>query len=502
MTIRSGEAYGTMFGDLQSSDGRPDPRRGIPPLDLSFADPEAIAEGRIRQEGKTNYTFEYPEEGSTQFDTWDLMTKNGFIDPTAVPGSAKNPIFEKAGRGAPPAGAAWVGLDGSYHEPYGAYTTVQPEDLPPESTEAPFTFGGTAKAALSGLAGTVFGTAESINPLDPHGWANNLEAVTAMGGWLGNKFGVVSDDAYANALEAERNFRRRFGSAGETTDEMLHSLHLYHDPQNRWERVAEFIGSQLPYAVAPELSELGAASRLGRMAERSTMRELGREAQYLADRQATRVARAVSPLAGGVAGETAASALGGDETDKAMMRGIGAGVGSLPHELGARPVRFGDKWNVNTMPPEEIYDVSTRKMSPGDIADSITATRQANALSYLTDGFTVRNTKGRLRSEANAWNKSELERAEAAGKPYRYQVGHSPDAALSGKPYSMMDPIDQRPMSNATIGGGLGQRIGDHIKLFTLDGVPHGLPSRFDGAAYYGLMGGQLVNSASQDHDH
>jgi hypothetical protein len=501
MTIRSGEAYGTMFGDLQSGDGRPDPRRGIPPLDLGFADPQTIAEARIRQEGKTDYAFEYPEKGSAQFDTWDLMTKNGFIDPTAVPGSAKNPIFEKAGRAAPPAGAAWVGLDGAYHEPYGAYTTVQPEDLPPEPKEAPVTFGGTAKAALSGLAGTVFGTAESISPWDLHGWANNLEAATAMGGWLGNKFGIVSDDDFASALEAERNFRRRFGSAGETTDEMLHSLHLYHDPQNGVERGAEFIGEQLPYLVAPELSEMGAASRLKRMAEQTAMRQLGREAAYLADRQVTRFARAASPIVGGVAGQTAATVLGGDETDKAMMRTIGAGLGSLPFEVGARPVRHGDRWNTKAMPADQVYDVSTRKMSPGDIADSITATRQANALSYLTDGFTVRNTKGRLRSEANAWNKSERERAEASGKPYRYQVGHSPDVALSGTPYSMMDTMDQRPMSNSVIGGGLSQRIGDHIRVFKLDGVPHGLPSRFDGLAYYGLMGGQLVNGASQDHD-
>ena len=71
-------------------------------------------------------------------------------------------------------------------------------------------------------------------------------------------------------------------------------------------------------------------------------------------------------------------------------------------------------------------------------------------------------------------------------------VGHSPDSVVSGKPYSVMPWIDQHPFANSAMGGSLGHRVGDHIKVFTIDGQAPGLRSRFDDMPYYGALGAAL----------
>lgn len=462
--------------------------------------PEALAEAEVRGQGQTDYTYEVPESGTAQRDVWDAMVARGFIDSSAVPGSPHFPIFEKQGRAPPPSDAAWVGLDGGYHTADGVYSRIQPETPFHKPEEAPFSALGTAESALTGLGGAVGNMEAHLNPLNPHGWADDLEALTALGGWAARDTHFISDDDYQDLMEREAKFRHDLPyGVGDTTDEMQRNAGLYHTPQNRTERIALDVAATLPALAGPEFAEAGGVNRLTQMAERAVMKQAGREEAYKTGLALTRGARLAAPIAGSLAGQEAATLLGGDEADQNAGAAFGGMFGFSPFKVGPRPARFGDRWNLKSLTPDQIYDVSTQGLPSEAIPSTLEAARRSNAYSYYVDGMKVVPTKGPLRTAANRAIGMEKRAAIRRGKPYVFQVGHAPDTTLSGLAEPPMGWIDQHEVSNSKWGGGLAHRQGDQIKVFKVDGVAHGLPSRYDGMAYYALMGTPLARFNGDD---
>ena len=120
--------------------------------------------------------------------------------------------------------------------------------------------------------------------------------------------------------------------------------------------------------------------------------------------------------------------------------------------------------------PEEVYDVSTVGRTAEERADIIEHFKELNAMvDSAGRGFEVRSTKGQLSRRGRRAARAEKRARRARGTPFDGQPGHWPDVALTGLP---IPPKwhDMRGASNQIIGGGLASRIGQTLKLFTVDG--------------------------------
>lgn len=83
----------------------------------------------------------------------------------------------------------------------------------------------------------------------------------------------------------------------------------------------------------------------------------------------------------------------------------------------------------------------------------------------------IRSTRGPLRTASNRLAAAERLRALRAGTPYSGQVGHVPDAAISGAAQPPMGWLDMPGVSNSIAGGALSSRVGLSLARFTVDGV-------------------------------
>jgi hypothetical protein len=120
----------------------------------------------------------------------------------------------------------------------------------PAPAGSPITAKGVAKAGASGVLGAAMGMAHHVDPLDPHGYADDADFLTNVGAYALRKTGVISPEQAAHAVRAEQDWRKRapFG-LGATTEEMQRAMGLYHEPGNWAERLANTIGVTLPGAA-------------------------------------------------------------------------------------------------------------------------------------------------------------------------------------------------------------------------------------------------------------
>ena len=82
----------------------------------------------------------------------------------------------------------------------------------------------------------------------------------------------------------------------------------------------------------------------------------------------------------------------------------------------------------------------------------------------------VQSTAGSLRRQSNSTARRERLNAARFGTPYQGQVGHVPDAALTGQAQPPAGWLDMRGISNNAAGGGLSSRIGQRVDIITVDG--------------------------------
>jgi hypothetical protein len=457
-------------------------------LSLHPLTPAGLAEADARERGRHDYSYELPDEGTQQRRVWDNLVDDGVIDTSAVPGTASFPIFEKEGRAPPPPGAAWVDLAGQFHEPSGAYAYVGQDPIKEEPPEAPFSFLGTTKSLLSGMGGTVANGVVHALPLNPMALANDLDSAAGLVNWIARDTARISDDDFENNLRGVADFRHSLPRGlGYTTAELQDAAGFYHAPQNGYERRAEDIGALLPYLAIPEAAEVGGTLRMTNLAERAIMQRTGQLAAYDAGIAASRAYNAGRPIAATLLGREASERLGGDSVDQNAWASIAGGAAMRRARIGPVADRPGDRWKLDQMSPSERFDISTANLPPEAVPSTILAARQANALSYFTDGGVVTPTQGTLARASKAAARAERRAAELRGDPYKYQVGHSPDSTSSGEPYSIMPWIDQHPASNSKWGGMLAHRQGDRIRVNFVDGVPYGLPSPGDRSPFSAL---------------
>ncbi len=128
------------------------------------------------------------------------------------------------------------------------------------------------------------------------------------------------------------------------------------------------------------------------------------------------------------------------------------------------------KVRVEDVPPEEIYNLSCRRLNERECNSLKEYARRVNAFAAENGPFTVTAT-GKLRPEARKLIDQERRAAIARGEPYQGHVGHVPDMALTGKADPPAGWLGMEPRANATAGGGLAKRIGKKIQLITVDGV-------------------------------
>ena len=426
---------------------------------------------------------------------------NGSYTPDAPPGTAGNPVYDRPDAvSLPQYGEAWVDKDGRYHRASGAFADATPVTSEIFARRSAGNAAlGYAKSYGSGLLGSGMATVAELDPFNPHGWANRVEGLSALGGWGLRNMGAISPDQYRDFLHREADFRHSLPNGwGHTTDEMQRNLGWYHSPQNRGEEIAETVGELTPAIVAPELAAETGPARITRMAERAMMKEGGTEADYLAGRALAAGARAVTSVAAPETARTVVRHFGGDEADQNAAMTFAGGIGLFPVKIGPQAGRPGDGWRLSEVPSSQFHDFSTAGWPREALPSGYEAVRRLNGLAYHTDGFTLRSTKG-LAAQAAKLRRAELVRAAASGKPYQWDVGHSPDSVVTGRAGTMMGWLDQHPYANSSMGGSLGHRIGDHIRVFTIDGQPLGLPTPWDRIPYYGAMGGALYHERRDD---
>ncbi|HJQ41170.1 MAG TPA: RHS repeat-associated core domain-containing protein [Thermoanaerobaculia bacterium] len=118
----------------------------------------------------------------------------------------------------------------------------------------------------------------------------------------------------------------------------------------------------------------------------------------------------------------------------------------------------------------DAYNISTAGMSQAEREAVIEYARRTNAWMDEAGTQVVQSTKGSLRRSASAAARRERIRAERAGEPYAGQVGHVPDTAISGQAEPPAGWLDMPGTSNQCCGGGLSSRLGQPIRVVTVDG--------------------------------
>lgn len=153
---------------------------------------------------------------------------------------------------------------------------------------APVTLGGVAKSYGSGALGALIGLSHQVNPLDPHGWADNAELATTMGAWALKRAGIITPQQMTGAINAEHDFRRRIPlRLADTSEEQQRASGYYHDPRNRAEEIANIAGGATVAAI-------GGPETLAANAARTALRTGAQVVFKTAARQTARVARQVA----------------------------------------------------------------------------------------------------------------------------------------------------------------------------------------------------------------
>lgn len=153
---------------------------------------------------------------------------------------------------------------------------------------APVTLGGVAKSYGSGALGALIGLSHHVNPLDPHGWADNAELATTMGAWALKRAGIITPQQMTGAINAEHDFRRRIPlHLADTSEEQQRASGYYHDPRNRAEEIANIAGGATVAAI-------GGPETLAANAARTALRTGAQVVFKTAARQTARVARQVA----------------------------------------------------------------------------------------------------------------------------------------------------------------------------------------------------------------
>ncbi|TCL70684.1 RHS repeat-associated protein [Hydrogenispora ethanolica] len=116
-------------------------------------------------------------------------------------------------------------------------------------------------------------------------------------------------------------------------------------------------------------------------------------------------------------------------------------------------------------------NISTAGLSAEEAAAIRAYARGANQYIEQAGPQVIKSTAGQLRRDASAAAQIERLRASRAGQPYIGQVGHVPDTAISGSAIPPMGWLDMPGVSNQVVGGVLGSRVGQTIKVILVDGV-------------------------------
>jgi hypothetical protein len=164
----------------------------------------------------------------------------------------------------------------------------------------------------------------------------------------------------------------------------------------------------------------------------------------------------------------------GAPTNKRVPKNTQSASGTSSSDLAESSVgeqRQGENESpYESIPEDEIYDISCRKLSPRECGSVMEYARLVNAHLAKHGPLTVMAT-AKFRGLAKKLIEQERRAAKARGAPYRGHVGHVPDMALTG----LADPpggwLDMEPRANATAGGGLARRIGKKIQRITVDGA-------------------------------